>query len=181
MKIATLAPRLKVPALSVPLAGGGMWTLAERTPANFSMIVFYRGLHCPICSRYLGDLEGKLDEFAKRGVDAAAISSDTGERAAEAKTKWKLPRLPIGYGLALDTALAWGLHLSAGRGVTSAGVEEPARFSEPGLFLARPDGTLYYGSTQTMPFARPPFADLLGALDFVIAKNYPARGEIVEI
>jgi peroxiredoxin len=181
MRIATLAPRQPVPALSVERAGGGTWDLAARTPANFAMIVFYRGLHCPICSRYLGDLEGKLDEFAKRGVEAVAISSDTQDRAVEAKSKWKLPRLDIGYGLALDKALSWGLHVSAGRGVTSAGVEEPARFSEPGLFLVRPDGTLYYGSTQTMPFARPPLADLLGALDFVIAKNYPARGEIVEL
>jgi hypothetical protein len=57
------------------------------------------------------------------------------------------------------------------------GVDEPALFSEPGVFLVRPDGTLYYGAVQTAPFARPNFNDLLGALDFVIANNYPARGE----
>ena len=28
-----------------------------------------------------------------------------------------------------------------------------------------------------MPFARPSFQDLLGAIDFAIAKDYPARGE----
>jgi hypothetical protein len=28
-----------------------------------------------------------------------------------------------------------------------------------------------------MPFARPQFQDLLGAIDFAIDKNYPARGE----
>ena len=64
-----------------------------------------------------------------------------------------------------------GLYLSAGRG------EEPTLFNEPGVFLVRPDATLYYGATQTMPFARPPFADLLGAVDYAIAKDYPARGE----
>ncbi|MCE2749571.1 MAG: AhpC/TSA family protein, partial [Rhodobacter sp.] len=47
----------------------------------------------------------------------------------------------------------------------------------PGVFIVRPDGALYYGSTQTMPFARPSFQDLLGAIDFAIAKDYPARGE----
>ena len=52
-----------------------------------------------------------------------------------------------------------------------------ALFSDPGVFLVRPDGTLYYGSTQTMPFARPAFQDLLGAIDFAISKDYPARGE----
>ena len=30
------------------------------------------------------------------------------------------------------------------------------------------------------PFARPAFAEILGALDFVIAKNYLARGEVID-
>ena len=83
----------------------------------------------------------------------------------------------FGYGLGLQTARSWGLYISAGRGLTSIGIEEPALFSEPGVFLIKPEGTLYYGSTQTMPFARPQFQDLLGAIDFAIAKDYPARGE----
>ena len=71
----------------------------------------------------------------------------------------------------------WGLYLSKGIGKTSVGIEEPAVFAEPGLFLVRPDGTLYYGAVQTMPFARPGFADLMMAIDYAIGKNYPARGE----
>ena len=39
------------------------------------------------------------------------------------------------------------------------------------------DQTLYYMSVQTMPFVRPHFRELLGAVDFAIANNYPARGE----
>jgi hypothetical protein len=60
------------------------------------------------------------------------------------------------------------------------GIEEPALFSEPGLFMINADQTLYYGSVQTMSFVRPHFSELLGALDFAIAKNYPARGEYVD-
>jgi hypothetical protein len=30
---------------------------------------------------------------------------------------------------------------------------------------------------QTMPFARPHFDELLAAIDFALAKDYPARGE----
>jgi len=37
--------------------------------------------------------------------------------------------------------------------------------------------SLYYGSVQTMPFARPHFDELLQAIDFAIEKDYPARGE----
>jgi len=47
--------------------------------------------------------------------------------------------------------------------------------------LVRPDRTLYFASVQTMPFARPHFTDILAALDFVIAKNYPARGEVMNL
>ena len=71
------------------------------------------------------------------------------------------------------------LYISSGRGKTSVGVEEPALFSEPALYLVRSDGTLYFGAVQTMPFARPRFADILQALDFVIKNDYPARGEVV--
>ena len=66
-------------------------------------------------------------------------------------------------------------------GQTSTGVDEPALFSEPALYLVRADGTLYFGSVKTMPFARPHFADILSAVDFVVAKNYPARGEVTEL
>ena len=69
---------------------------------------------------------------------------------------------------------------SEGIGKTSSGFEEPALFSEPGLFLVRPDGTIYFGSVQTMPFARPAFAEILGATKFVLEKGYPARGEVVD-
>ena len=59
----------------------------------------------------------------------------------------------------------------------SMGIEEPPLFSEPDVFLVRPDGTLYDGAVQTMPFARPGFNDLLGAVDFPSDKSYAARSE----
>ena len=36
-------------------------------------------------------------------------------------------------------------------------------------------------AVQTMPFARPQFADLLTAIDFVTEKNYPPRGDVVSL
>ncbi|MBU0723844.1 MAG: AhpC/TSA family protein [Alphaproteobacteria bacterium] len=178
--ITPLFPRQAVPSLDLPLAGGGRFRLGETRPENFTLVVFYRGLHCPICGRYLADLQSKLEEFAKRGVDVIVASSDGEERAVEAKANWKLDQLRIAYGLSLDEARKWGLYISSSNGKTSAGVVEPDLFSEPGLFLVRPDGTLYFGTVQTMPFARPNFQEVLQALDFVISKNYPARGEIVD-
>lgn len=179
--IRPLIPRQPVPPLSVPLVGGGRYELATESAERFILVAFYRGLHCPICRTYLGDLEAKLPEFAKRGVSVVAVSSDTSERAQRTKQEWKLTNLRLGYGLDLHVARSWGLYVSTSRGMTSAGIEEPALFSEPGLFLIRPDRTLYFGNVQTMPFARPHFADILGAIDFVVAKDYPARGEVVSL
>ena len=175
-----LMPRQPVPELSLPLVGGGTWSLADQTPETFTMVVFYRGLHCPICAAYLGDLNRKAAAFRERGVGIVIASSDGADRAAEAKERWGLDALDVAYGLSLDEARRWGLYVSSGIGTSSIGVEEPALFSEPGLFLVRPDGSLYFGSVQTMPFARPAFGDILKALDFALAKDYPARGEVVE-
>ncbi|MCR9255082.1 MAG: AhpC/TSA family protein [Alphaproteobacteria bacterium] len=178
--ISPLMPRQAVPALTVQTVQGGTWTLADQQPDNFTLVVFYRGLHCPICGTYLKDLQSKLADFAAKGVNVVAISSDGQERAEKSAQRWKITDLTLGYGLSLDDARKWGLYISSSNGATSTGDQEPALFSEPGLFLVRPDGTLYFGTVQTMPFARPDFSQLLGALDFVIAKDYPARGEVVD-
>lgn len=172
-----LKPRKPVPALEFDTVGGGRWTLAAQKPQNFTMVVFYRGFHCPVCRRYTSELNGMIGEFDKRGVSTVITSTDSHERAAEAKEKWGLPNLTVGYGISIEEARQWGLYISTSRGVTSAGVEEPPLFAEPGLFLVKPDRTLYWANISTMPFARPHFSDIAGAVDFALAKNYPARGE----
>ena len=83
----------------------------------------------------------------------------------------------MGYRLGLASAREWGQYISTSRGTTSIGTEESSLFSEPGMFIVRPDATLYYGAVQTMPFARPHLNELLAAIDFALAKGYPARGE----
>lgn len=180
-KITPLMPRQKVPDLELPLVGGGTVSLGDDAPENFTMLVVYRGLHCPICSMYLADLNSKIGQFQDKGVKVIVASSDGEERAAEAEEKWGLDKLDIAYGMTLEEGRNWGLYVSSGIGKTSSGFEEPAQFLEPGLFFIRPDQTLYFASVQTMPFARPAFGDILKALDFVIAKGYPARGEVESI
>ncbi len=170
-------PRQPAPELVVPTLSGTAWSLAYAKPQRFSLIVFYRGLHCPICKTYIAELNKSVTEFTTRGVETIAVSSDTEARARDAQTKWGLSQLTLGHSLTIETARAWGLYISSSRGVTSTGLDEPSLFSEPGVFLVRPDRTLYWASVQSMPFARPRFRDILAALDFVIEKDYPARGE----
>lgn len=168
----TLKPKQKAPPLEIQTLKHGLWRLADCRPQHFTMLVFYRGLHCPICATYLGELDAKIEEFSKRGVDVIAISCDGRERAQRSADDWKLRRPTIGYGLTIEQACEW--HLFISRSIRES---EPPEFAEPALALVSADGTLYAISIQSMPFGRPHFDDVLSALDFIIGKNYPARGE----
>ncbi len=172
-----LKPREPVPALDVDTLDGP-WSLAEQKPENFTLVVFYRGLHCPICTKYIGELDKLVGDFAEVGTSVLALSTDTRERADQARQDWGLEKLEIGYGVTVEQCRDWGLHRSASRGKTSIGIEEPAEFNEPGLFIVRPDNTLYWSQVSTMPFARPHFREIIGALKFALEKDYPARGEL---
>lgn len=175
--MSTPKPRGDMPDLEVETLDGETWRLADQKPTQFTMIVAYRGLHCPICKTYLRELDRNVADFEKLGVETIALSSDDRARAEQTRRDWQLENLTVGYGLSIAKAREMGLYISSGRGKTSAGIEEPAQFSEPGLFLVRPDKTLYAASYATMPFARPHFKEILGAIDFIIQKDYPARGE----
>lgn len=165
-------PQTQAPDLQVKTVKGKNWTLSAQHPDTFTMLVFYRGVHCPVCETYLKDLEKKLDEFTKKGVGVIALSGDDEERASTSKEEWGLKRLTLGYGLSVETMRQWGLYISK-----SIKESEPSIFCEPGVFWVRPDGELYSAVINSMPFGRPSFTDLLSTLDWVIDNKYPARGE----
>jgi hypothetical protein len=48
-----LMPRQPVPALEVATLEHGNFQLASDAPDKFGLVVFYRGLHCPICLKLL--------------------------------------------------------------------------------------------------------------------------------
>ena len=172
-----LIPRQKTPDLKVPTLSHGDFDLSAENTERGTVVCFFRGVHCPICATYLKEFEAQVDAFAERGVSSIAISSDGEDRTRQMVERVGAEKLRFGYDLSLSVAREWGLYISTSRGKTSIGIEEPALFSEPGLFLITPEQTLYYGAVQTMPFVRPHFRELVGALDFAIDKNYPARGE----
>lgn len=164
-----------VPSLSARLAGGGTWALFDERPAAFSLLVFYRGLHCPVCRLYVTELEKMLPKFERRGIAVTALSADSHERAEQAKTDWALQNLRLAYGVPIAVLRAWGLHISKSNGPVSTGVNEPEYFGEPGLFLVRPDGRLYWAKVSLMPFVRPQIEEVLLGTDCVISKDNPAR------
>ncbi len=171
----TTSPKLimghPAPVLEVKTLDGTTWKLADQTPKNYTMIVFYRGLHCPLCEQYMTSLEPKVDAFKQLGIDVIAISGDTMERAQQFQEKANIQNVPLGYGLTLDDMRRWGLYMSKGHFEN-----EPALFSEPALFLITPDSRLYYANIGTHPFSRVDFGYLLQWLEYAIPKNYPFRG-----
>tara|TARA_Y100000590_G_scaffold467644_1_gene647236 strand:- start:796 stop:1341 length:546 start_codon:yes stop_codon:yes gene_type:complete len=178
-KITPIIPRKSAPSLIVQTTQGKTWELKTSSAKNFTMIIIYRGLHCPICANYLKKFDQNLEKFSELGVKTIAISTDNYERAKQSHKNWGLKELLIGYDLSVDMARAWGLYISSGIINPSAAVTEPEKFVEPGLFLIKSDNTVYMSQTQSMPFTRPSVDEILGGIKFAIENKYPARGELV--
>jgi peroxiredoxin len=172
-----IKPRQAIPPLSVPTLDGDTYELSAQKPEHFTLIVVYRGLHCPVCRSYMKELADLVPDFEKRGTSVLGLSTDDESRARQSHEQWQLEGLQLGYELPIETARRWGLFISAGKKGGKPGMEEPDYFAEPGVFLVQPDGTLYASIINTMPFARPHLQDVLAGVDFVIKNNYPARGE----
>jgi peroxiredoxin len=164
-------PGTQAPALELPLVGGGAFRLAEATPALFTMLVFNRGLHCPVCRAQLSELDRRFDELAEKGIEVVSISGEDEERAKQMRDEWKIAKVRLAYGLGEAQMREWGLFVS--RGINHS---EPAIFNEPALFLVSPDGTVYYEAILSMPVGRPRLDDLLSGIDYWTANHYPARG-----
>ncbi|TMM52746.1 redoxin domain-containing protein [Sulfitobacter sabulilitoris] len=168
-------PDTKTPDLRLPTLSHGPFDLSKPQGRNGTLVVFYRGLHCPLCIKQMGEIEQMLPEFEKREVDVVLVSADPAEKAVKTVEKAGVSKVRVAHSLALSDARDdWGLYISSARD----GSEEPAMFNEPGIFYVRPDGSLYASWVQTAPFARPRMEDVVKALDFAIDKAYPPRGTV---
>jgi len=166
-------PGTRAPKLMLETLGAGSFDLAQDAPENGTILVFFRGLHCPICMRQLADLERHLDDFAAKGLRVIAVSGDGPEKTAKTAEKAGITNLTLGHSMSLASARDdWGLYVSTGRD----GTAEPDLFHEPGLYWVRQDGTVWLSSVQTMPFVRPVTADLLKGLSYILDNSYPLRG-----
>ncbi|MDY8111117.1 redoxin domain-containing protein [Fulvimarina sp. 2208YS6-2-32] len=173
MSHTTPIPGQPAPSLTVEALGGKAIDIAADRPKNFTVVFFYRGLHCPICRKQLEELNEKLDAFDEIGVTAHVVSMDEKERAEKQKAEWSIGNLSIGFGLTEKSAREWGLFMSQ-----KEQDAEPDRFAEPGIAVIKPDGTLYSLHLQNVPFARPTIDGLVEGLSFIIENDYPIRGKL---
>lgn len=162
------------PSITVPKLGGGEVDLAEKTgDHDWKMVVVYRGKHCPICTRYLGELNDALPKFNEQGVDVVAVSADSEERAT-AQIAEVTPDFPVGYDLSLDQMGQLGLYVSEPRSEQ----ESDRPFAEPGLFVVNGEGKAQIIDVSNAPFARSAIGSRIKGIGFVKNpdNNYPIRG-----
>lgn len=145
-----------VPALDLPLVGGGRFVLGNPPPESFTVLVFYRGLHCQRCPGQLRSYQALLAEFRESGTEVIAITSDDETRATKSAAAWGVTQLPIAYGFSLEAAQVWGIHITS-----ASKPDEPALFTEPATFVVKKDGRLDIGVVNSGPRLRPAAEEVL--------------------
>lgn len=160
----TLAP------ITLPKVGGGEIVLGGARE-NWSLIVVYRGKHCPRCKKYLNGLNEMRDKWYDAGFDIAVISADPIEKAQADLTEFGWA-FDLGYDLSEAQMTALGLYMSDPLSES----ETTRRFAEPGVFVLRPDGSLLLIAISNGPSARPDLSELLDGMVFTKDNNRPPRG-----
>ena len=130
------------------------------------MVVVYRGKHCPLCTRYLKELNEALPKFSALGVDVVAVSADSEQRTKDQMAEVS-PTYPVGYDLSIEQMQQLGLYISGTGNGTN--VERP--FAEPGLFVINEEGNLQMIDTSNVPFARPSLESMLMGINFIRSRE----------
>lgn len=116
------------------------------------MVVVYRDRHCPVCTRYLGDLNAMLPKLTELGIDLVVVSADPQEKAAN-QIDPIAPTYAVGYDLTIEQMQALGSYISHPHSAT----ETDRPFAEPGLVVVNADDNLQVTDISNVPFARPDF------------------------
>jgi len=162
------------PVITLPTVNGAKVTLGEpQNGTDWKMIVVYRGKHCPLCTRYLNEIEKVKAEFFTLGIDMVAVSADSQAQANE-HFKELAVSYPIAYGLSINHMKELGLYISNPRSAQ----ETDHPFAEPGLFVVNEKGQVQVIDISNGPFVRPELDVLLSGLSFIRnpENNYPIRG-----
>ncbi|WP_419535384.1 redoxin domain-containing protein [Endozoicomonas sp.] len=169
-----LAADSPFPAISLPDLQGQQHVLGKtREGASWQLVIIYRGKHCPLCTKYLNQLEGYKSQLADIGVDIVAASGDSREQLQEHAEKLNVS-FPLTYGLTEGQMKELGLYISVPRSEQ----ETDHNFAEPGLFVINEKGTVQVVDIANNPFIRPDLEALVNGLSWIRnpENNYPIRG-----
>lgn len=159
-----------MPALTIPLLGGATRAFGP-DEAGWSMLVVYRGRHCPRCKPYLSKLSGLLDGFAELNTTVTVTSADPEDRASADRDAFGW-QFDLGHSLSLDDMAKLSLFVS-----DPTGPQETDRpFAEPGLFVVNPDGLLQVVGLSNAASCRPDLDVVLDGIRGIQTRGLPIRG-----
>jgi peroxiredoxin len=165
-------PDTIVAPMAFPKLGGGEITVGGPKD-NWTLLVVYRGKHCPRCKKDLNILEEMRSDWANAGFDVVVVSADTEEKAKadQAEFGWSFN---LAYDLSETQMETLGLYITD----PLSPAESDRRFAEPGTYVLREDGSLIVVALSNGPAARPDLTELLDGMIFNKTNDRPARGTV---
>ncbi|WP_162048359.1 redoxin family protein [Vibrio taketomensis] len=142
---------------------------------TWQAVFVYRGKHCPLCTKYLNELETYKQAFSDAGVGIIAVSADSKAQLQEHMEKLDIS-FPIAYGLTQAQMQLLGVYISVPRSEQ----ETDHNFAEPGLFIVNEHGDLHVVDISNNPFVRPELGALTRGLAWIRDpdNHYPIRGTL---
>jgi peroxiredoxin len=165
-----LKPGTAMPTMKLAKVGGGTAEIGGKRD-KWQAVVVYRGLHCPLCKRYLTTLNSLVEGFHAINAEVIAVSADPKEKAETEKKELDLG-FEVAYDLSRDQMRALGLYISDPRSPQ----ETDRPFAEPGLFLVNPAGQAQVIEISNAPFARPDLNGILNGLKMTQERGFGPRG-----
>ena len=161
------------PSITVTALDGSQHDLAQRNEGRWKMVVVYRGRHCPLCTKYLNNLEGYVSRLDEIDVDVIAVTADRLEQVQDQLKKLDVS-FPMYHGLTIEQMKELGLYISHPRSPQ----ETDHPFPEPGLFVINNEGEVHVVDLSNNPFVRPELKALTNGLAWIKDpdNNYPIRG-----
>jgi len=167
------------PSFTLPSATGRVITLAERLAEGPVVLTFYRGAWCPYCNLTLHALQQAHADIKARGAQLIAISPQIPDESLSLTEKHQLGfdvLSDIGcatateYGLSfdIDEELA-GVYDRLGFEMERVNAGHARTLPLPATFGIAPDGTIAWAFVDTDYTERAEPADILAALDELVA------------
>ena len=164
----------KFPNINATLLNGENVLLSQPNgDKDWKLVLVYRGRHCPLCTKYLNELEQHIQTLYDAGFDIIAVSGDSKEQLVDHLEKLNVS-FPVAYGLTEEQMRELGLYISIPRSEK----ETNHNFSEPGLFVINQDGNIQVVDISNNPFVRPSLPEFVSGINWIRnpKNNYPIRG-----
>lgn len=174
MRSSKISAAAVFPALTVKDTADNEVFLGQRsTESGWKLVVIYRGKHCPICTKYLNQLEAYKQRLADIEVELVAVSADSAAQLKEHQEQLDVS-FPLYYGLTIEQMKGLGLYISEPR--SEQETDHP--FAEPAVFVINSEGRIQVADIANAPFSRPTPEILVSGLEFLRdpANDYPIRG-----